>query len=88
LTFRYLQLFSPKNSQNRNEYPKIWKSKNTPNGEVTAVSYKPKCIHSAICFRGLPQVFDLANALVTTENGKRDEIINQVKACPSAVTLS
>lgn len=55
------------------------------NGEVTVVWEPSKCIHSAICFRGLPQVFDpRKRPWVTLENGKTEEIINQVKSCPSA----
>ena len=55
------------------------------NGEVTIVWEPSKCIHSAICFRGLPQVFDpRKRPWVSTENGQTEEIINQVKACPSA----
>jgi uncharacterized Fe-S cluster protein YjdI len=55
------------------------------NGEVTVVWEPSKCIHSAICFRGLPQVFDpRKRPWVTTENGQTEEIITQIKACPSA----
>lgn len=55
------------------------------NGEVTIVWEPSKCIHSAICFRGLPHVFDpRKRPWVNTENGQTEEIINQIKACPSA----
>lgn len=55
------------------------------NGEVTVVWEPSKCIHSAICFRGLPQVFDpRKRPWVTAENGQTKEIITQIKACPSA----
>lgn len=54
------------------------------NGEVTVVWEPSKCIHSAICFRGLPQVFDpRKRPWVTAENGTTEAIVNQVKACPS-----
>lgn len=54
------------------------------NGEVTVVWQPSKCIHSAICFRGLPHVFDpRKRPWVAMENGQTDEVINQVKACPS-----
>jgi len=54
------------------------------NGEVTVVWQPSKCIHSAICFRGLPNVFDpRKRPWVTMENGQTNEIINQVKTCPS-----
>ena len=59
--------------------------KNYSNGEVTIVWQPSKCIHSAICFRGLSQVFDpRKRPWVTLENGQTEEIITQVKACPSA----
>lgn len=54
------------------------------NNEVTVV-WKPKqCIHSGICFKGLPQVFDprvkpWINAQMATSN----KIIEQIKKCPS-----
>lgn len=55
------------------------------NGEVTVVWEPSKCIHSAICFRGLPHVFDpRKRPWVTMEDGQTEEIINQIKACPSA----
>jgi uncharacterized Fe-S cluster protein YjdI len=54
------------------------------NGEVTVVWEPSKCIHSAICFRGLPNVFDpRKRPWVTMENGQTEDIINQIKACPS-----
>lgn len=54
------------------------------NGEVTVVWQPSKCIHSAICFRGLPNVFDpRKRPWVTMENGQTNEIISQVKTCPS-----
>lgn len=54
------------------------------NGEVTVVWQPSKCIHSAICFRGLPQVFDpRKRPWVMMENGQTNEVINQVKGCPS-----
>ncbi len=58
--------------------------KNYSNGEVTVVWEPSKCIHSAICFRGLSQVFDpRKRPWVRLENGQTEEIISQVKACPS-----
>ncbi len=55
------------------------------NGEVTVVWEPSKCIHSAICFRGLPHVFDpRKRPWVTMENEQTVAIINQIKACPSA----
>lgn len=55
------------------------------NNTVTVVWQPSKCIHSAICFRGLPHVFDpRKRPWVMLENGQTEEIITQVKACPSA----
>lgn len=59
-------------------------TKKYTNGEVTIIWQPAKCIHSAICFKGLPQVFNphikpwIAPLGATTEL-----IINQVKKCPS-----
>ena len=49
------------------------------------VKWQPhKCIHSAICFHGLPAVFDpRKRPWVNMEGALRADIINQVKACPS-----
>lgn len=57
---------------------------NYSNDEVT-IAWKPKlCIHSGICFKGLPLVFDPRRKKWIDPNGaSTDEIINQVKKCPS-----
>jgi uncharacterized Fe-S cluster protein YjdI len=49
------------------------------------VIWKPHlCIHSTKCFRGLPSVFNpSARPWVTPEGATKDEIIQQIKACPS-----
>jgi uncharacterized Fe-S cluster protein YjdI len=54
------------------------------NGEVTVV-WKPEvCIHSAMCFRGLPRVFDpRKRPWVKPEGATTDEIVTQVQKCPS-----
>jgi uncharacterized Fe-S cluster protein YjdI len=54
------------------------------NGEVTIV-WKPNvCIHSGICFRGLPQVFDpRKHPWITADMATTKQIIEQVKKCPS-----
>ena len=59
-------------------------TKKYSNGEVTVV-WKPKvCIHSAICFKGLPGVFDPRRKpwIDMTQSGT-ERIIEQVKKCPS-----
>lgn len=59
-------------------------TKKYSNGEVTIV-WKPKeCIHSGICFRGLNEVFDpRKRPWVTPENSTTEQIIEQIKKCPS-----
>jgi uncharacterized Fe-S cluster protein YjdI len=54
------------------------------NGEVTVV-WKPEiCIHSAICFKGLPKVFDPRRTpWIETVKAATEQIIEQVKKCPS-----
>ncbi|MBK6446576.1 MAG: (4Fe-4S)-binding protein [Bacteroidetes bacterium] len=53
--------------------------------EDLTVIWKPHvCIHSTICFRGLPEVFDpQVRPWIRPEGASKDEIIRQVKACPS-----
>lgn len=53
--------------------------------EELSVIWKPHlCIHSAVCFRGLPKVFDpRVRPWVNPDGAEKDEIISQVKACPS-----
>lgn len=54
------------------------------NGEVTIV-WKPNiCIHSAICFNGLPEVFDpRKRPWIEPEGSTTEKIIAQVKKFPS-----
>ncbi len=59
-------------------------TKNYDNGEVTVVWQPHKCIHSAICFRGLPSVFDpQKRPWVNIDGANTDTIITQVEKCPS-----
>ena len=59
-------------------------SKTYSNGEMTLLWQPDKCTHSAICFKGLPQVFDPGKRpWVTPENASTIEIIDQVNKCPS-----
>ncbi len=59
-------------------------TKKYSNGEVTII-WKPNlCIHSAICFNGLSSVFDpRKRPWITPEGSTTEEIIEQVKKCPS-----
>ena len=59
-------------------------TKHYTNGEVTIVWKPATCIHSTICFRGLPDVFDTRKRpWVTPEGAETQAIIEQVKQCPS-----
>jgi uncharacterized Fe-S cluster protein YjdI len=54
------------------------------NDEVTIVWKPNMCIHSAICFKGLREVFH-PNELpwITPEKSTTTKIVEQVKMCPS-----
>jgi uncharacterized Fe-S cluster protein YjdI len=53
-------------------------------GDVTIVWQPHLCIHSGICFRGLPKVFDpRRRPWVTPEGATSAEIVAQVGRCPS-----
>lgn len=53
-------------------------------GNLTVVWQPAKCSHSKICFHGLPTVFNPENRpWVTLEDNTSEDIIAQVKACPS-----
>lgn len=54
------------------------------NGEVTIV-WKPNlCIHSTICWTGLPQVFKPdEKPWIKPDNASTQKIVGQVRKCPS-----
>ena len=53
-------------------------------GKVTVVWQPKLCIHSAICFKGLPEVFDpKARPWVNINGADAERIIEQVHRCPS-----
>jgi uncharacterized Fe-S cluster protein YjdI len=59
-------------------------TKKYTNGEVTIVWKPDMCIHSAICFNGLGEVFHpQALPWITPEKSPTEKIIDQVKKCPS-----
>jgi uncharacterized Fe-S cluster protein YjdI len=52
--------------------------------DLTIVWQPQKCIHSAMCIKGLPEVFDnKARPWVKLDGAENQLIIDQVKACPS-----
>lgn len=60
------------------------KIKEYTNGETTIVWEAEKCIHSAICAKGLPQVFQpRERPWIKIDAAKTDAIIDTVKKCPS-----
>lgn len=68
--------------------PKALTKKYT-NGEVTVVWKPAACIHSTICFRGLPQVFDpRRRPWVDIAAADTDRIVAQVEQCPSGALSS
>lgn len=59
-------------------------TKKYTNGELTIVWKPGECIHSAICFKGLGEVFDpQKRPWITPEKSTTEKIIAQVKKCPS-----
>lgn len=59
-------------------------TKRYTNGEVTVVWKPDVCIHSGICFRGLPAVFDPGKRpWVAIDGAETAAIVNQVTQCPS-----
>ena len=60
------------------------KSKEYTNGEVTVTWEPEKCIHSAICVKGLPDVFKPnEKPWIKIDVASTEAIVNQVKQCPS-----
>jgi uncharacterized Fe-S cluster protein YjdI len=52
--------------------------------DVTILWQPDKCIHSAVCVKGLSKVFKPKESpWIQTENASKEEIVKQVKACPS-----
>ena len=59
-------------------------TKKYSNGEVTIVWKPALCIHSGMCFNGLGQVFHPQELpWITPEHSTTENIIAQIKKCPS-----
>jgi uncharacterized Fe-S cluster protein YjdI len=59
-------------------------TKKYSNGEITVVWQSAKCVHSGICFKGLPKVFDpRKRPWIKLENSTTSTLIEQVRKCPS-----
>lgn len=60
------------------------RTKEYTNGEVTIVWKPETCIHSAICVKGLGEVFKPnEKPWIKIDAAPTDALVNQVKACPS-----
>jgi len=60
------------------------RKKQYSNGEITVVWQPNICIHSGMCFRGLPRVFQpRVRPWIKLEAASTEDIVNQVTACPS-----
>jgi len=54
------------------------------NGELTVLWKPQQCIHSGICLKGLPKVFDLKQRpWVNMNAASSEEIVGLVRDCPS-----
>ena len=59
-------------------------TKEYSNGEATIIWTPEKCIHSGICVRTLPQVYNPSERpWIKPENASSEELIAQVFKCPS-----
>ncbi len=59
-------------------------TKRYTNGEISVIWQSEKCIHSGVCFKGLPKVFDpRKRPWISLEKSTTTTIIEQVRQCPS-----
>ena len=59
--------------------------KEYPKGDFTVVWKPKKCIHSEICVKTLPEVYDpKGKPWIKTENASVDELKSQINKCPSS----
>ena len=58
--------------------------KEYPNGEITIVWQPKLCIHSGVCVKTLPKVYNTKERpWIKPENATTQELIDQVANCPS-----
>jgi len=54
------------------------------NGEITIIWQPKKCIHSGVCVKTLPKVYNTKERpWIKPENAATQELIDQVAKCPS-----
>lgn len=59
-------------------------TKTYSNGEITIVWKQGNCIHSGVCVRTLPRVYNPKSMpWITIENASSEELKAQVSKCPS-----
>lgn len=59
-------------------------AKEYTNGDITILWKAEKCIHSGICVKTLPKVYNpKARPWIKMENATSEELIAQVAKCPS-----
>ncbi len=59
-------------------------TKNYSNNNITVLWQPHICVHSAICLKGLPEVFNpQRRPWIIMENSETNKIIEQIKKCPS-----
>ena len=60
------------------------KSKEYNNGEVTVLWKPDLCVHSGVCVKGLPEVFQpKERPWIKVDNATSEAIVNQVHQCPT-----
>ena len=54
------------------------------NSEITVVWKPSKCVHSGVCVKTLPQVYDpKGKPWIKPENASTEELKSQILKCPS-----
>lgn len=63
---------------------KIMETHKYSNDSINVIWQPQKCIHSGICVKMLPNVYDpKARPWIKAENATSDELKNQINQCPS-----